>query len=49
MPPGKLPHLDILDNGKYRKTWIRWWLIVILLIVAAVYAVLYFYCGWCGK
>ena len=49
MPPGKLPHLDILDNGKNRKTWIRWWLIVILLIVAAVYAVLYFHCGWCGK
>lgn len=49
MPPGKLPHLDILDNGKSRKTWIRWWLIVILLIVAAVYAVLSFYCGWCGK
>ena len=24
-------------------------LIVILLIVAAVYAVLSFYCGWCGK
>ncbi|MBO5306564.1 MAG: hypothetical protein J6C40_01045, partial [Lentisphaeria bacterium] len=49
MPPGKLPHLDILDNGKSRTTWIRWWLVVILLIVAAVYAVLSFYCGWCGK